>query len=108
MPPSQAAAQSLDSQNGPYPGTSVQATQDSQSSQSSQSTQPIGGSPPSTPTRRNLETSRDLRLMIRTALLFKKTLQGDLSGFWGHRIPDLVGKASSPYSSKDRQGDVLC
>src|SRR5256714_1218479 len=72
IPPSQAAAQSWDSQNGPYPGTSVQATQDSQSSQSSQSTQPIGGSPPSTPTRRNLETSRDLRLMIRTALLFKR------------------------------------
>jgi hypothetical protein len=40
-----------------YPGTPVQATQ------SSQSTQPIGGSPPSTPTRRNLETSRDLRLV---------------------------------------------
>src|SRR2546421_7676770 len=74
----QAAAQSWNSQNGPYPGTSVQATQDSQSSQSSQSTesshstQPIDGSPPSTPTRRNLETSRDLRLMIRTALLFKR------------------------------------
>src|SRR2546423_1483012 len=57
IPPSQAAAQSWDSQNGPYPGTSVQATQDSQSSQSSQSTesshstQPIDGSPPSTPTR---------------------------------------------------------
>ena len=49
-----------------YPGTPVQATQ------SSQSTQPIGDSPPSTPTRRNLETSRDLRLMIRTALLFKR------------------------------------
>ena len=40
-----------------YPGTPVQATQ------SSQCTQPIGGSPPSTPTRRSLETSQDLRLM---------------------------------------------
>ena len=51
---------------GPYPGTPIQTAQDSQSINS-----PLA---PSTPIRHRHsdETSRDLRLMIQTALLFKR------------------------------------
>src|SRR2546421_3657806 len=70
-PPSQATAQSLDSQNGPCLGTSVQETQDSQSYFSQSTDSSLA---PSTPNchRHSDETSRDLRLMIQTALLFKR------------------------------------
>lgn len=73
--PSEASTQSWDSRNGPRPdastqspspSSSAQATQDSQESFASSSSEPINS-----PFVRANETSRDKRLMIKTALLFK-------------------------------------
>jgi hypothetical protein len=74
-PLSRATTQSWDSQNGqngPHPDGSLVTELDSQSSRSSLSNCSTEISPaPSTPTHRHNETSRDKRLMIQTALLFK-------------------------------------
>ena len=72
-PPSRASTQSWDSQNGPRPDGSMIAELDSQSSRIYQPSQPSANdtlAEPTTPLRRNLETSRDKRLQIQTALLF--------------------------------------
>lgn len=68
--PSRASTQSWDSQNGDQPGSSLYATQDSLSSNDSFDSVStfVTNTPPGTPRQ---ETTRDKRIQIQTALLFK-------------------------------------